>query len=623
MRRLSRFALLTALGGTLASGVGTAQQRDAAPPPTVGTSSIAGTVVVDEPNGPPLRRVTVSASLRTTGLFTQYQTTTDDKGQFVLANLPAGTYSPPAAAKGGFVSTSYGEKRPQGVGTPITLVEGQRLTIALKMLRGAVITGTLQDNGRPVAQVSVNASQVRVVNGVRTSVGYRTGSFQTDDRGMYRIWGLTPGDYVVSASVRGSATEMRAISEADMQWADRQLQPGAGAVSATTPGAAVAPPPSQTVALTPVFYPGTTDAASAALVTAAAGQERSGVDFSVSYVPTARVEGTVLDVNGNPVTTAQLNMVPMVDPNVVGTDPFMMMDSMLMNRPTVNAGRFSIAGVRPGRYTLAVRGPASGGAAQPAGAGRSGGPPAPMSHWANGEVTVDGRDVSGIELRLQPGMTVTGKLVFEATTLKPPTDWSRVTIRLSPAPTAGISIAVNVPGAEIAEDGTFKLEGASPGRYLISASIPGGQPGGATWLMKTAQVGGADAADSGFDVLPNQSVSDIVLTFTDRPAEVSGTLMDATGKPSSALSIMLFSTNKVTWTTRSRWLRSPVRAGVDGKFRFTNLLPGEYFLAALSDFEQADIVKPDFLEQVAAAAMKIVVAEGEKKVQDIKIAGGG
>ena len=83
---------------------------------------------------------------------------------------------------------------------------------------------------------------------------------------------------------------------------------------------------------------------------------------------------------------------------------------------------------------------------------------------------MDGRDVLGIELRLQPGMTVTGKLVFEATTLKPPTDWSRVTIRMSPAPTAGISIAVNVPGAEIAEDGTFKLEGASPGRYLVSAT---------------------------------------------------------------------------------------------------------------------------------------------------------
>ena len=65
-----------------------------------------------------------------------------------------------------------------------------------------------------------------------------------------------------------------------------------------------------------------------------------------------------------------------------------------------------------------------------------------------------------------------------------------------------------------------------------------------------------------------------------------------------------------------------MRAGVDGKFRFTNLLAGEYFLAALSDFEPQDVYRPDFLEQVSAAAMKIVVAEGEKKVQDIRIAGG-
>ena len=223
-----RFALAAVIGGVLASGIGAAQQRDTTMPPSTGTASIVGTVAVDEPNGQPLRRVTVATSLRTGGALTQFQTTTDDKGQFVLPNLPAGTYSPPSAGKGGFVSTSYGEKRPQGVGTPITLAEGQRLTIALKMLRGAVITGTLQDNGRPVAQVSVAASQVRVVNGVRTAVGYRGLSVSTDDRGIYRIWGLAPGDYVVSATTRiGSQAELRTITEAEMQWADRQLQPGA------------------------------------------------------------------------------------------------------------------------------------------------------------------------------------------------------------------------------------------------------------------------------------------------------------------------------------------------------------------------------------------------------------
>ena len=620
MREWTRLALIVILGGGLASSLGAAQQRDATLPPTTGTSSIAGTVVVDEPNGQPLRRVTVSTFLRTGGTSMSFQTTTDDKGHFVLANLPAGTYSAPSAAKGGYVSTSYGEKRPQGVGTPITLVDGQRLNIALKMLRGAVITGTLQDNGRPVNLVSVSATQVRVVNGARTNVGYRGASYQTDDRGVYRIWGLAPGDYVVSASVRSTPGELRTISEAEMQWAERQLQPGAGAISATTPGAATAPPPSQTVATAPVYYPGTTDSSTAGLVTVAAGEERTGVDFSVSYVATAKVEGTVLDAEGKPVQNAQLNIVPMVDPNAMAGDPFIMMESMLFNRPTVTAGRFSASGVKPGRYTIAVRGPAPGAAVQPAGPGRSGGPAA-LSHWANAEVTVDGRDVSGIELRLQPGMVLTGKLVFDATSLKPPADLSRVTVRLSPAPTAGISIAINVPSAEVAADGSFKLDGASPGRYVISASVPGVQTAGAAWLMKSATVNGVEAADVGFDVRPNESVNDIVLTFIDRPAEVSGTLMDATGKPSSALSIVLFSTDRATWSNRTRWVRPPVRAGIDGKFRFTNLLAGEYFLAALSDFEQQDIFKPEFLEQVAAAAMKIVVAEGEKKVQDIRIAG--
>ena len=623
MTRLSRFALLATLGGVFASSLAAAQQRDSTLPPSTGTSSIVGTVMVDEPNGQPLRGVSISTNLRSGGGTYQYQTTTNDKGQFVLANLPAGTYSAPYASKGGYVYSNYGEKRPQGIGTPITLAEGQRLTIAMKLLRGGVITGRLNDNGRPVAQVQVSARSVRVVNGVRTSAGYRSGGQLTDDRGIYRIWGLAPGDYVVSAvASSGDQGELRTVSEAELQWAERQLQTGAGGVGATAPGTTVAPPRAPTVAQAPVYYPGTTDASSAALVTVAAGEERSGVDFSVSYVATAKVEGMVLNADGSPAATAQLNIVPMVDPNAVLVDSFVLMESMMFMRPTVTAGRFSIRGVKPGRYLIAARGPAPGAGSQPAGPGRVGGPPS-ASYWANGDVTVDGQDVSGIELRLQPGMSLTGKLVFEATTLKPPTDLSRIQVRLSPVPTAGVSIAVNVPSALVAEDGTFTLEGTPPGRYLIAASVPGGQPGGAAWLMKSANVNGVDAADRGFDVRPNESVRDIVLTFTDRNAEVSGTLMDATGKPSSALSILLFSTDKNTWSNRSRWLRPPSRAGVDGKFRFTNLLPGEYFLAALSDFEPQDVYKPEFLEQVAAAAMKITVAEGEKKVQDIKIAGGG
>ena len=97
-------------------------------------------------------------------------TTTDDSGRFVFTRLPAGNYSAPRAAKAGYVPVTYGEKRTGGIGTPITLAEGQRLTIALKMLRGAVITGVLMDQGgKPAIQTTVQATQVRVVNGERTA----------------------------------------------------------------------------------------------------------------------------------------------------------------------------------------------------------------------------------------------------------------------------------------------------------------------------------------------------------------------------------------------------------------------------------------------------------------------
>src|SRR5262245_60892353 len=232
---------------------------------TTGTGVISGTVVTTEPSPHPIRRAIVSLNSSTGTMFQLTETSvTDDAGRFVFSRLPAGTYSA-RVTKTGFVSWTYGEKRSGGIGTPVTLTEGQRVTIAMKMLRGAVITGTLFDqNGRPMAQTSVRASPMRVVNGQRTAAPDIGGSATSDDRGVYRMYGLAPGDYLVSASPRlASNSDLRPITEEEIRWGQQQLQPGASFGAGAGATATPPPKPAQPIGYTIVHYPGTTDVAAA------------------------------------------------------------------------------------------------------------------------------------------------------------------------------------------------------------------------------------------------------------------------------------------------------------------------------------------------------------------------
>ena len=601
-----------------------AQQRTQAPPPppTTGTAEISGTVMTDEANPRPVRRAVISLNMASAPIGGR-ATTTDDAGRFVFRRLPAGNYGAPRATKAGYVSATYGEKRVGGIGSPITLVDGQRLTIALKMLRGAVITGTIFDQGRPASGVAVQATAIRVVNGTRSVTDtyyYAGGGYGTsDDRGVYRMYGMPPGDYMVSVSARSASTAAptRPVTEAEMQWAQQQLQ-GSSAVGAASPtGASSPPPPAQAVAAAPVYYPGTTVAAQATLVTVAAGQERGGVDFALQTVPTAKVAGTILGLDGQPAATATVTMVPRVDTSSAQVDAMLMRESMIMGRPPVTEGKFVVQAVKPGDYTIAVRGASRSDA--PAGGGR-GGPAPVMNLWASADISVNGVDQTDLVLRLVPGVDIAGRITFEGETEKP-TDFSTIQVRLRAAPTAGVTVSVGAASTPVAADGTFTLKGVTPGRYLVTSFVPGG---GVTpvWTMKSARVGDVDAGDVPFEIGAGRDPSDIAVTFTDKMGELSGRLLDGTNKPTSALSIILFPTDKTMWSQTSRRIRSPIRPANDGVFKFTNVLAGEYFLAALSDFDMADVYKPEFLEQVAAVAMKITIGDGEKKAQDLKIAGG-
>jgi uncharacterized protein (DUF2141 family) len=113
---------------------------------------------------------------------------------------------------------------------------------------------------------------------------------------------------------------------------------------------------------------------------------------------------------------------------------------------------------------------------------------------------------------------------------------------------------------------------------------------------------------------------DLVVTFTDRPADLSGRIQDAKGRPTPEYFVIVFASDKTFWTPQSRWIQAK-RPASDGRFTFANLPPGTYNLAAVTDVEQGEWFDPSFLAQLASASIKLVIAEGEKKTQDIQVAG--
>ena len=667
-RRTSLVALAVCV---LALTAGRAQQaRDQMQTPRTGAAAISGVIVTDESTPQPVKRAQVVVVNAEAG-FTK-TTFTSDAGRFSLVGLPAGRYTL-MASKQPFLRASYGARRYDRPGTPITLAEGAQMTgVTLRLTRGSVLGGTITDeNGQPAFGVSVRIMQMRVVNGERTFVNVPTGNVMgetTDDRGMYRFYGLPPGEYGVAATPR-LAGEVRAMTDAEIRAVMQALQQQttaaqqsrqASGIGGATPTATPTPAPKAetetvTVGYAHVFYPGTTVPTSAATVSVGPGEERTGVDFSLKLIRTARIEGVVSTPPGIRPQGVQLLLTP-VGSTEQSAPAF---DLFTINRAAPDAeGKFAFTAVPPGQYTIVARAsalapgvpppppppPPGGGRGAGAGViqfetfrtapvggepmavlpqiglGNAGGP----MYWGQTDVSVDGTAVSGITVSLQPGMTISGRVQFKGTRLVPDPDLSQVRLMLANVPTpGGARIATSTPMSAVEQNGQFRITGLTPGRYRVSgfAPLPQGSAPGPGWTMASAIVKGRDVLDFPLDIGPNDEINDAVVTFTDATQEVNGSLQDATGRPAPDYTIIVFAADNRFWTTPSRRIRS-TRPGTDGRFTVTNLPPGEYRIAAVVDVAPNEINDPAFLEQLVGASVKFTLAEGERKAQDLRIAGG-
>jgi uncharacterized protein (DUF2141 family) len=576
LERLRRgLVVLAALAISSAPG-GAAQTRDTRPAERP-AGTISGVAVTTDPEPKPIRKVRVTC----VGPDGSVSAITDDRGRFVFAGLKPGRYTI-GGTKDAWVTSVYGAKRPLRPGSAIPLAAGQTISIALKMTRGAVITGVLLDyNNQPAANTQVSALRYFMQNGTRR-LDSMAGAV-TDDRGVYRIYGLPPGDYFVGAAARGAslnATIRPGVNApvAELRLIDERLRA------------------ERTVAFASTYFPGTSIATQASPITLNAGEERDGIDFALQLVPTARVEGSVTNPDGSPAPAGTLVNLNAGLENVF---PGSGIAGFRSSRAGAD-GTFSFLDVSPGTYSVIARG----------------GPPLT---WASSEIALDGESVTGLTLGLQPGLTMTGQIRFDATRLTPPADLKSIRISLQPVQSQGV-VSLAPSGTVADNSGHFEITGIIPGTYRVTASLQGlGRPG--NWFLRSAVVRGEETLDAPLTIRPNETLRGASIVFSDRPAQLSGSVQNAAGGAPNEFTVILFPEDRAFWTPQSRRIFA-MRPSADGAFSFTGLVPGDYLLAAIDDIEPGEWFDPTLLQRLVPAALKIAIGEGEQKAQDIRLGGG-
>ena len=627
----ARVAWLMCVSATmLAQGPGVfAQQqpRDGRTVSATGTAVIAGVVSTTDTPPQPVRKAIVTI---TSSTMTNSRTAiSGEDGKFAISGLPEGRFTV-TVKKAAHIPGAYGATRPGRPGTPLALQAGQKAEITLTIARAAVLAGVLRDQqGEPVPGIQVSALRITpsATSGNLFSTSDQT---ITDDRGAYRIFGLLPGEYAVGAIPRVAGTgQIGSRSPTDMDATLQALQQRRGrgaALPGGTPPVA-APPAPDSFSYAPTYFPGTPAFSQATKIRLAAGDERTDVDFLVAPVRAAILEGSITGA-GDAIKSVQLSIQP-DGPRVSG---LFSMNPVLSRRPG-DTNEFRYTNITPGRYRVMAR-LARNEAPPPAGAGAvvTGGgtsanraPNAPDTLYAFADIEATGTDVTGVVLSLQPGASLSGRVVFAPGDTKPPIDPTRLRVTISPpggtymSSSGGTVVgnAINsVPASAPAADGTFRATGIAPGTYQVRATIPADLS--QTWSLQSAIAQGRDLLDFPLEVESGGELPEVVLTLSNQRSELTGTLQTSNGAPAPEFFVVSFPVDRTLWTSPSRRLKS-VRPGTDGRFTFADLAAGDYLIAALTDVDPDEWQNVSFLEQLVTSGIKVTIPPGGRVTQDIRV----
>ena len=524
-------------------------------------AAIAGRVVKAR-SGDPLGKAIVT--LRpVSGQRNQVTLTTAVDGIFSFNNITPGQYLM-AVTREGYIRQEFGQRTYKGTGTVITIGSGQVLAnINFQLIPAGTIAGRILDeDGEPLAGIQVQALSYRYQGGRRTLVPGR--AVETNDLGEYRLYWLTPDQYVVSAIPRQTRN---------------------GRFGNTTSDEAYAPS----------YFPGNIDPESATPIQLAAAAEVRGIDFILRPVQTVTLKGRIV----SPIAVAA--PAPRGQPPAGGRGGgrgfaqnlrggIQVVLTRSGNRAprgqpgkgirAANAdGTFEIPNVIPGSYTLtAVLRQDE------------------KQYSARTRVEVADRNIENINLSLQAGIEVPGQIYLDGAA---PAAFRMEQVRV--ALTATEDIPAGNLNTQPKADGTFVLSNVPPLAYRVTVA---GLPADA--YAMAGRYGSADALNEPLQVDGTQTLA-LQLQIGFAAGRIDGSVVDNRNQPVPGTTCVLI-------PVASRQNRPDLykTAATDqfGRFAFTGIAPGDYKVFAWEDIPQGDYQDPAYVSRFEDRGRPVRVEKG-------------
>ncbi len=463
--------------------------------------------------------------------------TSDADGNYRITEVPPGFYRVLPLAPDYVVPevnlSQFGSR-----GKALNLADGETVDdMDFSLTRGAVITGRVTySDGRPVIEERVSIAPVR-----QDPVGpFFNGSlsFQTDDRGVYRIFGLAAGQYKVSVG-----------------------QPAEGSAMGIGRGRPV---------LERVFYPDVSDVNEAKIIELSEGGEAANIDITVGRsLRGFTAVGTVLDGETNqPVPNLRFGLQ-----RVVGQQRAFVGASAVSDQ----RGEFRIENILPGKYAVSIMSQ-----------------PNLQVQAESVSFEVIDQDVAGIKVRTSKGASIAGTLMVEGTADK--AVLARIPrFRLQVYVQNEGNLSGGYQQAQLSPDGTFSVAGLRSGtaNFLLAAEDYT-QPKG--FSLARIELNGV-THPRGVEVKPGEQISGVKVVFTYATGIVRGTVNIANGPLPIGARIMV---RLVKAGEPSQGLR-PQEADSRGHFVIEGVPAGSYDLF-VSTFIPGSRQRPPSTRQTVSVA---------------------